>query len=528
MDLEQSYNGASNQAHWRQDLSGALLKILVGSESNEPGFSRSSCPMDLTLVLLRLSGYSPDTFRLVQVPLLRKLRYLISMSNEVEYSARVLQELHMALQWWHIRSQGMRRAVHDLHLALQQRYERNALLGSRNLRPHNSPPSHQLHVTAPTTLIAATGGLPAVLGNEWMSFSHSPIWTSSANFYEKNASNSWLRGPVPYVISNSRLHAQNIAAIIVGWIQDNHMAPGDRLVVFDIGAGVCQFGYHLCSCLADAAAMCRGVDVMVVLADVSAPLVYASAAHPAFLPFICNKQVDFVAMHPNGVDFGTCELLIARQRMADFIASSTSIAFTANYLIDSLPTDLFFHTESGCIHEVRTRLQMQQTHKTPNVRSTSLCQAEIPAPSKVLTTPIHSVSSGTEYHNASACSPRPKKVQSLKFAMDPAVLMTVQTCPSSSHASVNVSESTVNDAGKHIYASVPAQQAWERVARMSQKGTGFLMPTGALCLMENMLAAVPPQSSDISVCWTAFLNEITASIVKFGNFCFVVERLIMC
>eukprot|EP00041_Stephanoeca_diplocostata_P036323 m.1318963 g.1318963 ORF g.1318963 m.1318963 type:complete len:915 (-) comp24843_c0_seq3:4607-7351(-) len=484
--------GQRCRAHWRQELAAAVHKIFVGDGSSGQCSSQSKCPLDLALVLLRLGSYSPNTFELVCLSLNRKMHILISKSDEFHYAERIYLEIQRTVLWWCTDGVQTARAVlRDVRRSLEQRHERNAASGPVN-------PTHCNGEQLLQPIATMYGYEPS----DWRSFSQCPIWNSSAEFYEKNAANSWILGPVPYVISNSRLHAQNVTDIIIGWIQDNRMGVGDKLVIFDIGAGVCQFGYHLCTCLAQREAMCLGVNVVVVLADVSEALVHSSVSHPGFFPYISSKQVDFVVMHPNGEDFGSGDLLCCGKSVTEFIADSDSIVFTANYLLDSLPTDLYFHTNSGHIHQILTRRRNQQcTVSRQGVqRPTRAHRTLLSHDSATLTAEdALNISRGRESHESTMARVMPHTVETLEFELAPPVLMTVQPMCVNAYMDAGASGHATGESCQQIYASGSVQQAFERIAAQSQTSTGFLMPVGALQLVENMMAAISPHATDLSV-----------------------------
>ena len=183
-------------------------------------------------------------------------------------------------------------------------------------------------------------------------FSESEVFVTSVGFYQEKGVNAWLDGPVPFAISNTRMLAKGTAAVLAAAFVPA-LTSGPRpagagaplpFAVVEMGAGVCAFGYHLASCLAD---LELPVGFCVVMADISAGVVASRSKHPAFRTMLARGQVDFVHIAPDAKGVETARLLHRGCSVGELLAGCGAAAVSCNYLIDSLRSDLYLRQHEG-------------------------------------------------------------------------------------------------------------------------------------------------------------------------------------
>jgi len=184
--------------------------------------------------------------------------------------------------------------------------------------------------------------------------SSSILWRMQARYYEEAGAGAWESGTVPsWVGANAASAAAYAAAAIAAWrdlAARGALVAGQPLRVLEVGAGSGKFGYLLARALAERAP-CLAVPplgsppprIVVILTDASAANVAAWAANPALAALAAAGLVDFAHLAAGGIDGGgSVTLQVSGEVLTpDVLARGNPLLLVANYLLDSLPSDVY-------------------------------------------------------------------------------------------------------------------------------------------------------------------------------------------
>jgi tetratricopeptide (TPR) repeat protein len=184
-------------------------------------------------------------------------------------------------------------------------------------------------------------------------FSRSKIWSLQRRYFAEKGIEAWRQGEVPQYITCNPSIANSYAEIVFAfWCDQNRLAPGsaaaeEPLSICELGAGSGRFAYHFLYRLSRLCEQC-GVALTsfrYVLTDFTPSTLDSLRRHPRFRDFLAGGVLE------------TARFDIAQSESLDLEVSGRSITagslrrplvVIANYVFDSIPSDLFYFDAAGC------------------------------------------------------------------------------------------------------------------------------------------------------------------------------------
>lgn len=170
---------------------------------------------------------------------------------------------------------------------------------------------------------------------QWLS--ESSLWARLGEFYKQQGEAAWV-GKVPYqVTSNPKIAASYvdlILAFLEDWTAQNGL-PGGPCVIVELGAGHGGFSHFMMMALEERAADFQrvGVAYRYLMTDLAPSNLEAWEANPAIASWLLS-----------GIAERACYDCTSHEPLffaGEPIASDAPAIFIANYLFDSLPTEVF-------------------------------------------------------------------------------------------------------------------------------------------------------------------------------------------
>lgn len=181
--------------------------------------------------------------------------------------------------------------------------------------------------------------------------SASPLWQQQRAYFEAQGPAAWASGAVPHYVTCNPYLARAFAEVVVGFAADRARVggPGRRfLTIVELGAGAGRLGYNLVRALRGALdAAAAGWTPVYVLTDVAEATVAWWRAHPWLQPLFAAGLLDVARFDATADD--ELVLQVSGRRLA-VDAPADELVVIANYVFDSLPHDVFEHTD-GVRHE---------------------------------------------------------------------------------------------------------------------------------------------------------------------------------
>ncbi|ETW07773.1 hypothetical protein, variant 1 [Aphanomyces invadans] len=293
--------------------------------------SVKSVPLQLALVVLRLTRFAPNVF-LRYLPVLKKKLVLLTTARHFH---SMLTELQQVLVW---------SSIHPVIIDF-----------------FDTIPSLHNPTSTNATLFASSND--RYMPSMQTSLSQSPVWAIQQAYYKSQGMAAWSSNTVPYGVSSSSFVAAAYARVVFRFFADcyhrNFLAPTGAVNCFVLegGSGSCKFAAafvpELMALLRDANLL-QSIRPCTVLTDLCADVIESRMIHPVFQ----SLRQQF----PYAVDFAvmSCDSIIRNDPVHLRLANTTltvagqPLFLIGNYFLDSLPTDAFVVDEAGTTFEIRT------------------------------------------------------------------------------------------------------------------------------------------------------------------------------
>jgi tetratricopeptide (TPR) repeat protein len=192
-------------------------------------------------------------------------------------------------------------------------------------------------------------------------FSALSIWPHQKKYYAQKGIDAWAHDVPSYVTSNpyiARQYAKTTAYFILNWIQKNPDAMHHPFYMIELGTGTGQFSFYFLSSLIAFLQdlQCDHIKICYVMTDVTESLFTFWRKHPALQSFMEAGILDFALCDFNAVD---CFQLQLKQKTVSSSDFKNPPVVIANYIFDSLPTDLFY-AHNGKLEQVLVSLKTHQ------------------------------------------------------------------------------------------------------------------------------------------------------------------------
>jgi hypothetical protein len=208
----------------------------------------------------------------------------------------------------------------------------------------------------------ARGGAPAPAEPRVLEraqrLSRSMLWKRERTYFERAGVDAWRTGQVPHYVTSNPFVANAYAQVVTGFLRDlaaaGARAPGEPLVVVELGAGSGRFAYHfLEKLLAEPRIpLLAGAPIRYVMTDAAPANLAFWRAHPQLRPFFDAGVLDLALFDAEHDD--TLRLEIAGTAIGPG-APAPALVGIANYLFDVLPQDAY-RIDEGRLHESRVTL----------------------------------------------------------------------------------------------------------------------------------------------------------------------------
>ncbi|KAH9109809.1 hypothetical protein LEN26_013934 [Aphanomyces euteiches] len=278
-----------------------------------------STPLQLALVVLRLTQYDPNVFKLY-LPIFKKKMPLLTTSRQFN---NLLTGLHRVLLW--------APTCPDI----LDFFDKAA----------NSSPS-----TSANKMLFAHVESTSSTDDHLKPLSQSMVWSAQQEFYKAQGIQAWSSNLIPYGVSSSMFIAQAYARVVFQFFADCHRndllptEPEVNCYVLEGGSGSCKFAAafvrELLQLLKEVK-LTEDIRPCVILTDLSEQVVESRRQHPSFQ--------NILQLHPHAVDFAVmdCQAVVNKEpvylRLANevFQPAKRPVFLVGNYFLDSLPTDAF-------------------------------------------------------------------------------------------------------------------------------------------------------------------------------------------
>lgn len=187
-------------------------------------------------------------------------------------------------------------------------------------------------------------------------FHQSALWQMNADYYHQQGVDAWRKGEVPHHLTSNSMVGRTYAELILGYLKDI-AAQGntvDIVYIIELGAGHGRLAYHILRHLDRLIELSTGAlpPYCYVLTDIVTDNLNFFLNHPQLKEYIKNGKItvayydmtctDHLHLHPHNIHIKTGDL-------------NQSIIVLANYLFDSIPTDVF-QVKAGKIYECEIAL----------------------------------------------------------------------------------------------------------------------------------------------------------------------------
>jgi SAM-dependent MidA family methyltransferase len=180
--------------------------------------------------------------------------------------------------------------------------------------------------------------------------SESSIWEWMGDFHKKQGIDAWTIENIPYFATSNSLIAQQTAYIVSQYLKDmnekNIMQNNDKpLIILEVGAGSGRFGYlFLKTLLSLFKTQQKSFNIKYVMTDLAQKNIDFWKDHPQLTEFVASGHLDFAC-------FNVCEDNQITTLYSGQLKTDHPMIVMANYLFDSLPSDLFL-LQDGELNEV--------------------------------------------------------------------------------------------------------------------------------------------------------------------------------
>lgn len=178
--------------------------------------------------------------------------------------------------------------------------------------------------------------------------SASPVWDIQKNYYKTLGIRAWEPSAVPSYITTNPFIAHCYARVIRGFFDDYRGdSPHDgKRYIIELGAGTGCFAYRFLKHFF-AEDQSNLENITYIMTDISEANINFWRTHPQFTHYIDAGQLDFA--YYDATSSESLELLVSGEHINEK-SVDTPLAAIANYVIDSMPHDLFGIVNHG-LHE---------------------------------------------------------------------------------------------------------------------------------------------------------------------------------
>lgn len=196
--------------------------------------------------------------------------------------------------------------------------------------------------------------------NTFTSFSESPLWRLNEKYYQSRGLEAWRSGEVPHQASSNSRIAKTIAELILGYLKDLALTSGssEKVYILELGAGHGRLAYHILKHL-DRLIALTNVDVpeyCYVLTDIVEDCLEFFLGHLQFEDYFESGKLD--VSYFDAVRSSELDLKYSKEKITAGSLSQSTIV-VANYLFDSIPSDLFY-VKDGSLSSCRILMDAEQ------------------------------------------------------------------------------------------------------------------------------------------------------------------------
>ncbi|MCU0513903.1 MAG: tetratricopeptide repeat protein [Anaerolineae bacterium] len=191
-------------------------------------------------------------------------------------------------------------------------------------------------------------------------FSQSLIWQLQRQYYDRHGISAWGENRIPFSISTSPFIAGAYARLVAAALRDwgPQLDLSEPVYVVELGAGSGRLGFHFLrqmDAFYDDSPL-RGVPLTYVLTDLVEKNITFWEQHPSLQPYVAAGRLDFARFDA----IADSDLHLRHSgRVLRAGALKNPLIVLANYVLDSLPMDLFW-VEGGQLYEVQAALVSSQ------------------------------------------------------------------------------------------------------------------------------------------------------------------------
>ena len=175
--------------------------------------------------------------------------------------------------------------------------------------------------------------------------SESVLWSLTREYYQRTGVSGWVEGVVPDMITTNAYVAAAYARMVVAFLRDWRATTSADLDgpvhVIELGAGPGRFAHGFLTKLAPRLAAypaLQGISVRHVMTDLPGGNVDRWRRHPTLRRHVAAGHLDFAtldASRPGGIK------LVESGDVLELDGGSGPLVVVANYILDSLPLDVF-------------------------------------------------------------------------------------------------------------------------------------------------------------------------------------------
>ncbi len=179
--------------------------------------------------------------------------------------------------------------------------------------------------------------------------SDSKMWKLMMDFYDSKGIHSWSKGIVPSFVTSNAYIGRSYANIIAGFISDVCPNCNEKFYIIELGGGSGKLAFYILKAL-------DGIrdrldfpinNIVYVITDFTKSNVSFWEDHARFKPYIESGRLDFAqfeAVHDQTLKLRVCDKVLEKNTVHN------PICIVANYLIDTLPHDIF-QIDNGVLKE---------------------------------------------------------------------------------------------------------------------------------------------------------------------------------
>lgn len=211
---------------------------------------------------------------------------------------------------------------------------------------------------------------------EQQRFSKSRLWQLQRQFFEQQGIQAWRQGTVPHYITSNPHIANAYAQVVLGFLRDGYaisnaqdsgiaaIDPEQPIYILELGSGSGRFAYHFLKKFhaAYAQSSLTQHSVKYILTDFTAENLNYWKTHPSLQPYLEQGLLDFACFDAENDQSIT--LNCSGETLEPGCLSNPMVVI-ANYVLDSIPQDLFL-IQNGQLSESLVTLAVPGTEPDIN------------------------------------------------------------------------------------------------------------------------------------------------------------------